>query len=89
MMARLTQAQWRSLIEEQSTSEQTAVAFCAERGIDYKHFSTRKKTIGDAIRRKPLCCDSDQTTRNQSIQLHSGVVQLRMPTSVSARGWLS
>ena len=36
MMARLTQAQWRALIEEQAASGQTAMAFCAERGIDNK-----------------------------------------------------
>ena len=45
MMARLTQAQWRTLIDEQAASGQTAMAFCAERGINNKYFSTRKKQL--------------------------------------------
>lgn len=38
-MARLTQAQWRILVDEQTTSGQTAMAFCAKRGIDNKYLS--------------------------------------------------
>jgi hypothetical protein len=41
-MVRLTQEQWRALIEEYAPSGQTAVEFCTERGIDNKYLNARK-----------------------------------------------
>jgi len=42
-MARLIKAQWKALIAEQDAPGQTAVAFCAERGIGSYDFYTGKK----------------------------------------------
>ncbi len=45
MLAVLTQAQWRAMIDEQVASGQTTMAFCAQRGIDNNYFSTRKVSV--------------------------------------------
>lgn len=83
MMARLTKAQWRTLIEEQAASGKTAMAFCAERGIDNKYFSTRKKQLTAQVGDSRFVAIT-----NQSIQLCIGAAQLRIPASVSPQ-WLA
>jgi hypothetical protein len=88
MMARLTQEQWRALIKEQAASGQTAKAFCAERGIDNKYFSTRKKQLATQPEENRFVAITTKSLENQSIQLHIGATQLRMPTGVSAQ-WLA
>ena len=87
-MARLTQAQWRALIDEQAASGQTAMAFCAERGIDNKYFSTRKKQLAVQSAESRFVPIAAKSFENQSIQLHIGAAQLRIPASVSAQ-WLA
>lgn len=87
-MARLTQAQWRALIDEQAASGQTAMAFCAERGIDNKYFSTRKKQLAVQSAESRFVAIAARPLENQSIQLHIGAAQLRIPASVSAQ-WLA
>lgn len=87
MMARFTQAQWRALIEEQAISGQTAMAFCAERGIDNKYFSTRKKQLATPPAESRFVAITTKPLENQGIQLQIGAAQLRIPTSVSAQ-WL-
>lgn len=87
-MARLTQDQWRALIEEQATSGQTAMAFCAERGIDNKYFSTRKSQLFRPSSTRGFVAVTTTPTESQSIQLIAGTAQLRIPTSVSAQ-WLA
>ena len=87
-MARLTQAQWRALIEEQAASGQTAMAFCAERGIDNKYFSTRKKQLAVQSAESRFVAVTTKPLENQSIQLYIGAAQLRIPASVSAQ-WLA
>lgn len=82
-MARLTQDQWRALIEEQ-----TAMAFCAERGIDNKYFSTRKSQLSKPSTTSGFVAVTTKPADNQSIQLIAGAIQLRIPTSVSAQ-WLA
>lgn len=88
MMARLTQAQWRTLIEEQAASGQTAMAFCAERGIDNKYFSTRKKQLTVRSKEGRFVAITTKPLENQSIQLCIGAAQLRIPASVSPQ-WLA
>jgi hypothetical protein len=88
MMARLTQAQWRTLIDEQSASGQTAMAFCAERGIDNKYFSTRKKQLMTQSTESRFVAIKTKPLDNQSIQLHVGAAQLRIPANVSPQ-WLA
>lgn len=88
MMARLTQAQWRTLIEEQAASGQTAMAFCAERGIDNKYFSTRKKQLTVQPEESRFVAITTKPLENQSIQLCIGEAQLRIPASVSPQ-WLA
>ncbi len=88
MMARLTQAQWRALIDEQAVSGQTAMAFCAERGIDNKYFSTRKKQLGIQPAESRFVAITTNPLESQSIQLHIGAAQLRIPASVSPQ-WLA
>ena len=87
MMARLTQAQWRALIEEHAASGQTARAFCAERGIDNKYFSTRKNQLAAQVRDSRFVAVAANPLENQIIQLHIGAAQLRIPASVSPQ-WL-
>lgn len=87
-MARLTQDQWRALIDEQAASGQTAMAFCAERGIDNKYFSTRKSQLSKPSTTSGFVAVTTKPADNQSIQLIAGGVQLRIPTSVSAQ-WLA
>lgn len=87
-MARLTQAQWRALIDEHAASGQTAVAFCAERGIDNKYFSTRKSQLAKPSTTCGFVAVTTKPLDNQSIQLIAGAVQLRIPTCVSAQ-WLA
>lgn len=88
MMARLTQAQWRALIDEQAASGQTAMAFCAERGIDNKYFSTRKSQLSKPRVTGGFVSVSTSPIENQSIQLHVGAAQLRIPANVSPQ-WLA
>ena len=87
-MARLTQDQWRALIDEQAASGQTAMAFCAERGIDNKYFSTRKSQLSNPSTTSGFVAVTTKPADKQSIQLIAGGVQLRIPTSVSAQ-WLA
>ena len=87
-MARLTQAQWRALIEEQADSGQTAMAFCAERGIDNKYFSTRKKQLSAQPAEGRFVAITTKPRETQSIHLCIGAAQLRIPTGVSAQ-WLA
>lgn len=87
-MARLTQDQWRVLIEEQTASGRTAMAFCAERGIDNKYFSTRKSQLSKPSTTSSFVAVTTKPADNQSIQLIAGAIQLRIPTSVSAQ-WLA
>lgn len=86
-MTRLTQAQWRALIDEQAASGQTAMAFCAERGIDNKYFSTRKKQLAAQPAESDFVAITTSPLENHSIQLHIGAAQLRIPASVSPQ-WL-
>jgi hypothetical protein len=88
MMARLTQAQWRALIEEQAASGQTAMAFCAERGIDNKYFSTRKSQLTRSPSNSRFVAITKKPLENQNIQLHIGAAQLHIPANVSPQ-WLS
>ena len=88
MMARLTQAQWRTLIDEQAASGQTAMAFCAERGINNKYFSTRKKQLLTQSTESRFVTVTTKPLDNQSIQLHIGGAQLRIPANVSPQ-WLA
>lgn len=88
MMARLTQDQWRALIDEQAASEQTAMAFCAERGIDNKYFSTRKSQLSKSSTTRGFVAVTTKSPNSQSIQLIAGAAQLRIPASVSAQ-WLA
>ncbi len=88
MMARLTQAQWRALIEEHAASGQTARAFCAERGIDNKYFSTRKNLLAKSPAESCFVAVAAKPLEHQSIQLHIGAAQLRIPASVSPQ-WLA
>ncbi len=88
MMARLTQAQWRTLIEEQAASGQTPMAFCAERGIDNKYFSTRKSQLSKSAATGGFVSVTTRPMENQSIQLHVGGAQLRIPANVSPQ-WLA
>jgi len=87
-MARLTQAQWRALIEEQAASGQTAMAFCAERDIDNKYFSTRKKQLAAQSTESRFVAITTKPLESQNIQLHIGAAQLNIPASVSAQ-WLA
>lgn len=87
-MARLTQDQWRVLIDEQANSGQTAIAFCAERGIDNKYFSTRKSQLSKPSATGGFVAVTTKPIENQHIQLCIGSTQLRIPTSVSAQ-WLA
>ena len=87
-MARLTREQWRALIEEQAVSGQTATAFCAERGVDNKYFSTRKSQISKPSRASGFVAVTTKSTERQSIEFHIGAAQLRIPTGVSAQ-WLA
>lgn len=87
-MARLTQDQWRALIDEQVASGQTAMAFCAERGIDNKYFSTRKSQLAKPSTKSSFVAVTTKPLDNQSLQLIAGAVQLRIPTGVSAQ-WLA
>lgn len=87
-MARLTQEQWRVLIKEQAASGKTAMAFCAERGIDNKYFSTRKKQLSGALSASRFVSVATNPTESQNVQLFVGAVQLRIPASVSAL-WLA
>lgn len=88
MMARLTQAQWRALIDEQAASGQTAMAFCAERGIDNKYFSTRKSQFSKPRVTGGFVAVTTSPIENQSVQLHVGAAQLRIPANVSPQ-WLA
>ena len=87
-MARLTQDQWRALIDEYAASGQTAMAFCAERGIDNKYFSTKKSQLSKHSSTSGFIAVATKPTESQSIQLITGAAQLRIPTSVSAQ-WLA
>lgn len=87
-MARLTQAQWRALIDEQAASGQTAMAFCAERGIDNKYFSTRKSQLSKPPATGGFVAVTTKLIENQPIQLCIGAAQLKIPASVSAQ-WLA
>lgn len=87
-MARLTQAQWRALIDEQAASGQTAMAFCTERGIDNKYFSTRKKQLATQSAESRFVAITTKPFESQSIQLCMGAAQLRIPASVSPQ-WLA
>lgn len=87
-MARLTQDQWRALIDEHAASGQTAMAFCAERGIDNKYFSTRKSQLSKPSTTSGFVAVTTKSSDSQSIQLIAGAVQLRIPTNVSAQ-WLT
>ena len=87
-MARMTQDQWRALIDEHAASGQTATAFCAERGIDNKYFSTRKSQLSKPSTTSGFVAVTTKPADNQSIQLIAGAIQLRIPTSVSAQ-WLA
>ena len=87
-MARLTQQQWRALIDEQTTSGQTAMAFCAERGIDNKYFSTRKKQLSGSPATNSFVAITTKPAEYNTIQLLVGAVQLRIPMGTSAQ-WLA
>jgi hypothetical protein len=87
-MARLTQDQWRALIEEHAASGQTAMVFCAERGIDNKYFSTRKKQLATPPAESRFVAITTKPLENHNIQLHIGAAQLRIPLGVSAQ-WLA
>jgi hypothetical protein len=87
-MARLTQEQWRALINEQAISGQTATAFCAERGIDKKYFSTRKSQISKPSRASGFVAVTTKSIESQSIELYIGGAQLRIPASISSQ-WLA
>ena len=87
-MTRLTQTQWRALIDAQADSGQTAMAFCAERGIDNKYFSTRKKQLAMQSSESRFVAVTTSSLENQSIQLYIGSAQLRIPASVSPQ-WLA
>ena len=87
-MARLTQEQWRTLINEQVASGQTAMAFCAERGIDNKYFSTKKSQLSKPSTTSAFVAVTTKPLENQHIQLYIGGTQLRIPTGVSAQ-WLA
>lgn len=87
-MARLTQDQWRALIDEHAASGQTAMAFCAERGIDNKYFSTRKSQLSKPSTTSGFVAVTTKPAESQGILLIAGAVQLRIPTGVSAQ-WLA
>ena len=81
---RRTQAEWQSLIQEQQRSGQSAIAFCAERGINPKYFSLCKSRLQSPPRTKPK---SENFVRLSSplsaaaIQLSIGEVKLSIPGS--------
>lgn len=87
-MARLTQEQWRALIHEQAASGQTAITFCAERGINSNYFSTRKRQLFGSPAESRFVAVSTKPAESQNIQLFAGAAQLRIPTGVSAQ-WLA
>jgi len=87
-MARLTQAQWRALIDEQAASGQAAMAFCAERGIDNKYFSTRRKQLTTQPTESRFVAITKKPRESQRIQLYIGSAELHIPASVSAQ-WLA
>lgn len=87
-MVRRSQAQWQALIEEQAASGQTAMAFCAERGIDHKYFSTRKKQLAKSPSKSRFIAVAKKPLENHSIQLCIGAAQLRVPANTSAQ-WLA
>lgn len=84
-MARLTQDQWRALINEQAASGQTATAFCAERGIDNKYFCTRKKQLAESPSANRFVAVKRASAENESIQIFAGATHMRIPVSVSAQ----
>jgi O-succinylbenzoate synthase len=88
MMARLTQEQWRTLIEEHAASGQTAVAFCAERGLDNKYFSSRKQQLSSTHKTSRFVSVVTKPTEVHSVQLVVGTVELRIPAGVSAQ-WVA
>ncbi|WP_394983951.1 IS66 family insertion sequence element accessory protein TnpA [Cellvibrio sp.] len=76
------------MIDEHAASGQTAIAFCAERGIDNKYFSTRKSQLAKPSAAIGFVAVTTRPTDSQNIQLIAGAVQLRIPTGVSAQ-WLA
>jgi hypothetical protein len=87
MMPRLTQEQWLALIDEHAASGQTAMAFCAERGIDNKYFSTRKHQLARSATESRFVSVKSKPSESQSIRLTIGAVQLHIPSAIPS-AWL-
>lgn len=87
-MTRLTQEQWRALIQEQTASGKTATEFCAERGISDKYFSTRKKQLLGSPDTRKFIPITAKPIENQSVQILTSACQVRLPANISAQ-WLA
>jgi hypothetical protein len=64
------------------------MAFCAERGIDNKYFSTRKKQLSAQPAESRFVAITTQSRESQNIKLCIGAAQLRIPANISAQ-WLA
>ncbi len=64
------------------------MAFCAERGIDNKYFSTRKNQLAKSPAENRFIAITERPLESQCIQLCIGSAQLRIPVSVSPQ-WLA
>lgn len=83
-MARRSNSEWAALIEEQSKSGISATAFCKERNINDKYFSTIKSKISkdNPTLNKNKFHAIAKTTIDQSIYLHHNQIKITIPVAV-------
>ena len=87
-MAKRTKSEWLALIEAQAKSGQTAAAFCRERGLNPKYFSTQRQRLGggSSAAQSPFLPVAVQASPSVAmIEVELPPVKLRLPTTMSAR----
>jgi hypothetical protein len=94
-MVKRTPQEWRDLIQKQAESGQTATEFCAARSINPKYFSLQKNKLRIHPSKKPRkekppshFITLKPPVSADSIALHFGALQLKIPTHISPQ-WLA
>ena len=87
-MTRRSQEEWKTLIERQKESSQSATQFCQEHNINEHYFSCVKSKL----KKKPVASQLFQSigslVPSQSITLQIGDMHINLPPSVDA-AWLA
>ncbi len=88
-MVKRSKEQWQALIDEQSSSGQSAAEFCKERGINDGYFSTVKYKLKKAKQTSPKFVQvTSRASIHESVLLEYKGIKIRLPQSADP-DWLA